>query len=165
MLLFFVHANGFLLDNSGSTSGQPGISNQYVTASEFEKQTLARHQENEQLRLFVNKALAVLTSQMQQNFDSLEQKLMKSENQSSASQYSLEQKFNDLEHKYMALERKYTKLQQVNIEFILMKSQIVTLKNKTNQIYNDVLILKQLGNIKPLQEIQTLQQAVQTVSA
>ncbi|VDH98352.1 Hypothetical predicted protein [Mytilus galloprovincialis] len=132
-------------------------------ASEFINETVTRHQENEQLRQFVNKALAVLTSQLQQNFDSLDQKLQKCENQSS--QDSLEQKLNDLEHKYMELERKYTQLQQVSNEFNMMKSQLVSLENKTNQINNDVLILKQHGNIKPLQEIQALQQAIQTVSA
>ncbi|VDI10351.1 Hypothetical predicted protein [Mytilus galloprovincialis] len=65
----------------------------------------------------------------------------------------------------MELERKYTKLQQMNNDLNLTKSQLVTLQNKTNQINIDVFIIKQLGNIKPLQEIQALQQAVQTVSA
>ncbi|VDH98355.1 Hypothetical predicted protein [Mytilus galloprovincialis] len=94
-----------------NNNAERGISNQYVTASEFINETVARHQENKQLRQFVNKALAVLTSQLQQNFDSLEQKLQKCENQSSSSQDSLEQKFNDPEHKYMELERKNTQLQ------------------------------------------------------
>ncbi|CAG2246732.1 unnamed protein product [Mytilus edulis] len=65
----------------------------------------------------------------------------------------------------MELERNYTRLQQVSNEFNMMKSQLVSLENKTNQINNDVLILKQLGNIKPLQEIQALQQAIQNISA
>ncbi|VDH98348.1 Hypothetical predicted protein [Mytilus galloprovincialis] len=141
------------------------ISNEYVTASEFINETMARHLENEQLRQFVNKALPVLTSQQQHSVDSLEHKLIKCENQSNSSQDSLEKKLNDLEHKYMELERKNTQLQQVGNEFNVMKGQLVSLENKTNQITNDVLILKQPGNIKPLHEIQALQQASQTVSA
>ncbi|VDI10352.1 Hypothetical predicted protein [Mytilus galloprovincialis] len=164
--LFFLHANGFLLDKSGSTSGQSGISNQYVTSSVFFAESKARHQGDEQLRLYVDQSLSILTSQLEKKFDIVEQKLIKCENQSvhNQSYESLEQQFVDLERKYVDLERKYNQL-SVNNDFNLIKNQLVSVQNKTSEISNDVLILKQLGNIKPLQEIQNLQQAVQTVSA
>ncbi|VDH98347.1 Hypothetical predicted protein [Mytilus galloprovincialis] len=167
LFLFFLHANGFLLDNSGSTSGQSGTSNQYVTSSVFFAESKARHQGDEQLRLYVDQSLAILTSQLENKFDFVEQKLIKCENQSVHNQAyeSLEQQFVDLERKYVDLERKYNQLKSVNNDYNLIKHQLVSVQNKTSEISNDVLILKQLGNIKPLQEIQTLQQAVQTVSA
>ncbi|VDH98350.1 Hypothetical predicted protein [Mytilus galloprovincialis] len=46
-----------------------------------------------------------------------------------------------------------------------MSSEFWSFRNGTGEMSSDFKILKQLGNIKPLQEIQTLQQAVQTVSA
>lgn len=46
-----------------------------------------------------------------------------------------------------------------------MKSQLVSVQNKTSELSKDVIVLKQLGKINPMQEIQTLQHAVQTVSA
>lgn len=41
----------------------------------------------------------------------------------------------------------------------------MSVQNKTIEMSKDVVVLKQLGNIKPMKEIQTLQQAVETVSA
>ncbi|CAG2246734.1 unnamed protein product [Mytilus edulis] len=159
--------HGFLLDKSQSISGQLGTSNQYVTSLEFLDETKVIHLESQQLRRYVDKSLAVLTSQLDNKFKFLEQKLVECENQSvpSHAYESLEQKFMELQHKYENLERKYTDIQTLNKEYTLIKSQLVSVQNKTSELSNDVIILKQLGNIKPLQEIQTLQQAVQTVTA
>lgn len=116
---------------------------------------------------YVDKSLAILTSQLDQKFDYLELSLIKCENQSIPSDVyeSLEQKYVDLERKYEDLERKYSQMKSNNNEFNVMKSQLVSVQNKTSEISKDVIVLRQLGNIKPLQEIQTLQLAVQTVSA
>ncbi|CAG2246176.1 unnamed protein product [Mytilus edulis] len=166
LFLVFLTAHGFLLDKSQGTSGQSGTSNQYVTTSQFYDETKARHLEDQQLRGYVDNALAVLTSQLEQKFVTLDQKFIKCENQSVPSQAyeSLEQKYTDLTSKYSDLERKYNQLQSVNNEFNLIKSQLLSVQNKTSEISNDVNILK-LGNIKPLQEIQTLQQELESVSA
>ncbi|CAG2246178.1 unnamed protein product [Mytilus edulis] len=164
LFLVFLSAHGFLLDKTQSTSGQSGTSNQYVTASEFFDETKARHLEDQQLRRYVDKALAVLTSQLEHKFDALDQKFLRGENQSVSSQVyeSLEQKYTDLERKYTDLEHKY---KSVNNEFNLIKSHFLSVQNKTSENRNDIHTLKQLGNIKPLQEIQTLQQDLKSVSA
>ncbi|CAC5361284.1 MYO18 [Mytilus coruscus] len=157
-----------MANKSQSSGGQLGTSNQYVTSLEFLDETIAIHLEGQQLRRYVDKSHAVLTSRLEHKFDFLEQKLINCENQSVPSQHvyeSLEQKFIDLQCKYVNLERKYTDIQTLNDEYSLIKSQLVSVQNKTSQISNDVNNLKQHGNIKPLQEIQTLQQAIQTVSA
>ncbi|VDI51013.1 Hypothetical predicted protein, partial [Mytilus galloprovincialis] len=164
LFLVFLSAHGFLLDKTQSTSGQSGTSNQYVTASEFFDETKARHLEDQQLRRYVDKALAVLTSQLEHKFDALDQKFLRGENQSVSIQVyeSLEQKYTDLERKYTDLEHKY---KSVNNEFKVIKSHFWSVQNKTSENRNDIHMLKQLGNIKPLQEIQTLQQDLKSVSA
>lgn len=167
LVFVFLSVHGFLLDKTQSTSGQLGTSNQYVTSLEFLDETKAIHLDSQQLRRYVDKSLAVLTSQLDNKFGFLEQKLVECENQSvpSHAYESLEQKFMDLQRKYENLERKYTYIQTLNNEYTLIKSQLLSVQNQTREISNDVIILKQHGNIKPLQEIQTLQQAVQTVYA
>ncbi|VDH98354.1 Hypothetical predicted protein [Mytilus galloprovincialis] len=164
--LFFVFltVHGFLLDKSQSANGQLGTSNQYVTALEFLDETKSRHQEDEQIRHYVDKSLAVLSSQLEQKFHTLEQQLIKCENQtdSTLSNESLEQKYLELENKYNQLQTENKVLQT---EQNLMTNELRLLRNRTGEMSSDFKILKQLGNIKPLQEIQTLKQAVQTVSA
>ncbi|CAG2237428.1 unnamed protein product [Mytilus edulis] len=188
LFLAFLSAHGFLLDKTQSTSGPSGTSNQYVTFSDFFGETKTRQSEDQLLRRYVDNALAVLTSQIQHKFDVLDQNILSGENQSVSSQAyaSLEQKYTDLErkhtdldrkymdldrkytdveHKYMDLERKYSQLQSRNNEFDLMKNQFVSIQNKTSENSKDINTLKQLGNIKPLQEIQSLQQELKSVSA
>ncbi|CAC5361285.1 unnamed protein product [Mytilus coruscus] len=116
---------------------------------------------------YVDKSLAILTSQLEQTFYTLELSFIKCENQSITSKVyeSLEQKYVDLERKDEDLERKYSQLQSVNNEFNFMKCQLVSVQNQISEISKDVIVLKQTGSIKPLQEIQTLQQAVERVSA
>ncbi|XP_063448250.1 uncharacterized protein LOC134727792 [Mytilus trossulus] len=164
LFLVFLSSHGFLLDKTQSSSGQSGTQNQYVTASEFYGETKMRQLEDQQLRRYVDNALAMLTSQLEHKFDALDQKLISGENQSVSSQAyeSIHQKYTDLERKYTDLERKY---KSVNNEFNLIKSQFLSIQNKTSENRNDIHTLKQLGNIKPLQEVQTLQQDLKSVSA
>ncbi|CAC5366585.1 unnamed protein product [Mytilus coruscus] len=182
LFLVFLSAHGFLLDKTQSTSGQSGTSNQYVTTSEFYGETKTRQSEDQQLRRYVDNALAVLTSQLGQKFDALDQKYIRCDNQSvhSKANATLDRKYIDLERKYtdldskythldckyMDLERKYIQMQSMNNnKFYFVKNHFLTIQNKTSEISNDVNTLKQLGNIKPLQEIQTLQQDLKSVSA
>ncbi|XP_063448446.1 uncharacterized protein LOC134727979 [Mytilus trossulus] len=163
MFFVFLTANGFLLDKSQITIGQTGTSNHYITATEFLDETKAIHLEGQQLRRYVDKSLFVLTSELEQKFNILEQILIKCENQSVSNA-----SYESLKHKYIGLERKYNQLQTENkvlkTEQNLMTNELWLLRNKTGEVSNDVKILKHLGNIKPLQEIQTLQLAVKTVS-
>ncbi|VDI63085.1 Hypothetical predicted protein [Mytilus galloprovincialis] len=173
--LVFLSAHGFLLDKTQSTSGLSGTSNQYVTASELFGETKTRQLEDQQLRRYIDNAFAVLTSQLEHKFDALDQKFIRCENQSVPSQANgtleqkyidLERKHTDLDRKYMDLEKKYIQMQSMNNDkFYLLKKHFLTIQNKTSEISNDVNTLKQLGNSKPLQEIQTLQQQFTAVSA
>ena len=187
--LVFLSAHGFLLDKTQSTNGLSGTSNQYVTASELFGETKTRQLEDQQLRRYIDNAFAVLTSQLEHKFDALDQKFIRCENQSVPSQANetleqkyidlerkytdldrkhtdLDAKYTDLDRKYMDLESKYIQMQSMNNnKFYLLKSHFLTIQNKTSQISNDVNTLKQLGNSKSLQEIQTLQQQFTAVSA
>ncbi|XP_071177278.1 uncharacterized protein [Mytilus edulis] len=162
--LVFLTVHGFLLDKSQNANGQLGTSNQYVTALEFLDETKSRHQEDEQIRHYVDKSLAVLSSQLEHKFNILEMKLVKCANQSDSNS-----SFESMELKYVELERKYNQLQTENkvlqTEQNLMENELRLLRNKIGEMSSDFKIFKQLGSIKPLQEIQSLQQAVQTVSA
>lgn len=161
LTLFFPIIRCFLIDRPNNYRGNPLSTSQYVTEAEFLKETSFIHQEAGQIRTFVDKSLAVLTSQLQPKFDildqlqqkfkNLENTLLKCENHSDSA-FSLEQKYTDLEQKYNKLKLEYNLLKLV-------------FDNKTTELNQKIIEIKQLDNIKPLTEFKTLQQAVQRVSA
>ncbi|XP_063397775.1 uncharacterized protein LOC134682123 [Mytilus trossulus] len=159
--LFLPIIRCFLIDRPHNESGNLLSTSQYVTEAEFLKETTFIHQEAGQIRTFVEKSLALLTSQLQpkfnildqlhQKFENLEHKLSKCENHSEST-VSLEQKYTDLEQKYNKLKFDYN----------LIK---LDLDNKTTELNQKITDIKQLDNIKPLSEFKILQQTVQAVSA
>ncbi|CAG2192109.1 unnamed protein product [Mytilus edulis] len=168
ILVPFIH--GFLLDNQPSGNGQSIANGQILTTSKFYEEIKLRDQATERLRQDtslwqhqINTNLALLTSQLQQKFDTLEQTLSPDQ--------MLNETRNDLElleKKYQLLEENYKKLQQENNvlqkNYVLVVNDLMTVKNKSLQVEKDMSALKQMANIKPLQEIGTLQQTVQILS-
>lgn len=164
ILVPFIH--GFLLDNQPSGNGQTIANGQILTTSKFYEEIKLRDQATERLRQDtslwqhqINTNLALLTSQLQQKFNTLEPDQMLNETR------------NDLElleKKYQLLEENYNKLQQENNvlqkNYALVVNDLMVVKNKSLQVEKDMSTLKQMANIKPLQEIGTLQQTVQILS-
>lgn len=164
ILVPFIH--GFLLDNQPSGNGQTIANGQILTTSKFYEEIKLRDQATERLRQDtslwqhqINTNLALLTSQLQQKFNTLEPDQMLNETR------------NDLElleKKYQLLEENYNKLQQENNvlqkNYALVVNDLMVVKNKSLQVEKDMSTLKQMANIKPLQEIGTLQQTVKILS-
>ncbi|XP_071124103.1 interaptin-like [Mytilus edulis] len=203
ILVPFIH--GFLLDNQQSGNGQTIANGQFLTASEFYEEIKLRDQATERLRQDtslwqhqINKNLALLSSQLQQKFHTLEQTLS-ADQMLNETKHDLEL----LEKRYHLLEENYKKLQQENNvlqkNYVLVVNDLLTVKNKTQrveesgiaqervnnatflhlrvqdeelntiknkslQVEKDMYALKQLSNIKPLQEIGSLQQTVNILS-
>ncbi|XP_071181360.1 coiled-coil domain-containing protein 110-like [Mytilus edulis] len=194
LVLFFIllaSVNSFLLDNPQGNGGTV-TTNQYLTLSKFyaemelqQKDTANAHQETLKLRHDMENSFALLTTQLQQKFDRLDKKLEETErqNQTILDAVDLKQKYTELEKKYLNLEQNFNTLKFVNnllqnkkdeMEHTLLSLQnetknqgqeLAVLKTKSLMVDQNIKDLKHLGNIKPLQEIQTLQQEIKSLSA
>ncbi|VDI63477.1 Hypothetical predicted protein [Mytilus galloprovincialis] len=203
ILVPFIH--GFLLDNQPSGNGQTIANGQILTTSKFYEEIKLRDQATERLRQDtslwqhqINTNLALLTSQLQQKFNTLEQTLS-ADQMRNETKHDLEL----LEKRYHLLEENFNKLQKENNvlqkNYVLVVNDLMAIKNKTHrveesgfaqervnnatflhlrvqdeelntiknkslQVEKDISALRQLANIKPLQEIGTLQQTVKILS-
>lgn len=111
--IILFNVGGFLLDNSQNAGGPVASTHQYLTLSEFyeekkiqQQESEHQHQETNKLRHDVDKNLALLTTQLQQKFDSLQQRLV-DEGKCNETQ----QNMRVLQEKYISLENNYKKLQ------------------------------------------------------
>lgn len=187
--LFFLTVHGFLLNNQQSNGGQTLPANQYMPLSTFfeeEKrlqQTMENlHHDTTTLRHDMDSSFALLTSQLQQKLDLLDTKLANIDKKNETKQ--------DLEEKYKTLEQNYNnvrnELQLVTNktnhldELLLVQtglyndaltnisiqgSELAVLKKTVVSLDQEISNLKQLNSIQPLQEIKTLQNKVQIISA
>ncbi|CAC5411880.1 unnamed protein product [Mytilus coruscus] len=133
LLLPVVH--GFLLENNHSVVGQTTLSSQYLKLSVFldEKNRLQQateriSQNTVQLRHDMDTNLAVLSSQLLQKFNVLEQKLgeVKQLNETQKELALIQHKHVTLEQKYSRLQNSYEQLKRENdllhVEFQLIKN-------------------------------------------
>ncbi|CAG2198137.1 unnamed protein product [Mytilus edulis] len=102
-------------------------------------------QDNTLLRHDVDNSFVLLTNQIKQKLDLLDTKIAVIEKNNATNQDILK-----LEEKNKALEQ---------------RRESAVLRNKSILVDQEISNLKQLGSIQPLQEIKTLQQTVQTISA
>ncbi|CAC5421370.1 unnamed protein product [Mytilus coruscus] len=197
---------GFLLDNSQNIGGPVASSNRYLTLSEFYEEKKLQQQESDllqqqtiKLRHDVDKNFALLTTQLQQKFDSLQQSLIDEGklNETKQTMFLLQEKYQTLEQNYKRLQQEHSLLQT---KFITMENdmtrsnhrtdycekrvlalesshnatetrghlqgeELSVMKNKSLQVEEEVVALKQLANIKPLVEIRTLQNTVKSLTS
>ncbi|VDI23361.1 Hypothetical predicted protein [Mytilus galloprovincialis] len=161
--LLLASAYSFLLDNPQGNGGT-AITNQYLTLSKFYEEmklqqadTANVHRETIKLRHDTDNSLTLLTTQLQQKFDLLDKKLAEI-----AKPNDSNSDFVNLEQKYIQLERKYSNLEQ---NYITQGHELAMLKNKSRLLDKNIEDLQNLGSIKPLREITTLQQVVKSISA
>ncbi|VDI22603.1 Hypothetical predicted protein [Mytilus galloprovincialis] len=158
-----VTGNCFLLDGTPNNGGQTQTNNQFLTLSEFLQEKKTLQLETESLRHDLDKTISLLTKQLKQKFDLLDHKV---EENSKKNDTYLDYVPMDM---YLALEQKFNQLQNANSvltgENNMMKNELRLLQNVSLKHDRKIRDLQQLGNIKPLQEIGTLQNAVQTNTA
>lgn len=182
LLLFFslvVSGTGFLLDAFQNKSGKAISNGQYLTVAEFYGEKNLQHQDMERLRQDMDKKLALLANQLQQQLGILSVDAIRNETKRDimllTQKYTtLELDYNKLQTSHNHLQKAHTVLQeQLNIQssfnnntdIKIRKSEkeIEILSNKSIAVDNELSVLKQLGNIKPIQDISALQQNVQTL--
>ncbi|CAC5409420.1 unnamed protein product [Mytilus coruscus] len=159
--------HGFLLENNHSVVGQTKPSSPYLKISAFldEKNRLQQAteriaQNTVQLRHDMDTNLAVLSSQLLQKFNVLEQKL------GEVKQLDETQKELALiQHNHVTLEQKYNRLinsyEQLKRENDLLHVEFQLIKNVSISTSKELSDLKHLGAIQPLQDISNIQQSVQ----
>ncbi|VDI60587.1 Hypothetical predicted protein [Mytilus galloprovincialis] len=184
------NVGGFLLDNSPNIGGQVTSTNQYLTLSEFYEEKKLQQQESEHLQQQTNKLrhdvdrnLALLMTQLQQKFDSLQKSIVDEGklNETKQNMLLLQQKYQTLEHNYNRLQHEHAILQNSynKMDNEITKSnnrsylceekvrsqgeELYGMKNKSLQIERNVAALRQMANIKPLIEIITLQNTVKSL--
>ncbi|CAC5421382.1 unnamed protein product [Mytilus coruscus] len=156
-------------------------------------------QQTIKLRHDVDKNLALLTTQLQQKFDSLQKSLVHEGklNETKQNMLLLQQKYQTLENNYNRLQLDHSLLQN---KFVTMKNEMTisnnrtdrcekkvlalesyhnatetrfhvqgeelsVMKNKSLQVEKELAALKQLANIKPLVEINALQNTVKSLTS
>lgn len=194
LVLFFIllaSVDSFLLDNPQENGGT-ATNDQYLTLSKFyaemalqQKDTTNAHEETQKLRHDMDNSFALLTTQLQHKFDRLDEKLeeLERQNETILDTLNLKQKYTELERKYLNLEQNYNTLKFENILLLNKKDEmehtlfsllnesnsqgqeLTVLKTKSLMVEQNIKDLKHLENIKPLQEIQTLQKQVESISA
>lgn len=175
--ILLASVNCFLLDNHQGNGGK-ATTNQNLTLSKlYEEMKL-----HEQKTTLLDNSLTLLTSQLQHKFDLLDKKLaeVEKQNKTIVDTVNLKQKYIQLEQKYLNLEHNYTALKMENNvlrnDRDRMENEMSSLRNETNQelagLKNKSLLvdknienLKQLGSIKPLENLKMLQQEVKSISA
>ncbi|CAC5421384.1 unnamed protein product [Mytilus coruscus] len=131
----------------------------------------------ERLRQDMDKKLALLSNQLQQQLDTLSVDVIRNETKNDM--MLLAQKYTTLERHYNKLQTSHSQLQnahnvlqgQFNIQSRLNndtdtkirkgEKEIEILSNKSIAVDNELSALKQLANIKPIQDISSLQQNIQ----
>ncbi|VDI41045.1 Hypothetical predicted protein, partial [Mytilus galloprovincialis] len=149
---------GFLLNTINQNS-----TNQFITASEFfaAKSGLqngieeSRHETND-LRHDVDKKIMVLTSQVQQMFDSLQHQIPQKETNQSD---EIVQKYQELSENYTALQKRFDVLQANQMSQL---NELSKCKDKVNEHDRDISALMNLKNIQPLNELSILKTQVQS---
>lgn len=162
VLVVFPLAFGFLLD----TKNPQNVSSQFITASEFftVKSGLqngieeSRH-ETKDLRHVVDKNFMVLTSQIQQMFDSLQHQIPQKETNQSD---EIMQKYQELSDNYTVLQKRFDVLQANQISQI---DKLSKCESKVNDHDREMLALMNLKNIQPLVDLSSLKIQVQSVSS
>lgn len=162
VLVVFPLAFGFLLD----TKSPQNVSSHFITASEFfaAKTGLqngieeSRHETND-LRHDVDRKLMVLTSQVQQMFDSIQHQIPPKETNQSD---EIMQKYQELSDNYTVLQKRFDVLQANQISQI---DKLSKCESKVNDHDREILALMNLKNIQPLGDLSTLKTQVQSVSS
>lgn len=131
--ILFTSVNSFLLNQQGN-GGQTSPANQYMTLSKFmeEEKRLQQKMENLQqdttlLRHDMDNSFIVLSDQLQQKLDLLDQKIADIDKNNVTNQDVLK-----LMEKHKVLEENYNKLQTEN----------TVLQNKYNQVENELQLVK-----------------------
>lgn len=148
-------AIGFLLD----TRNPLNSSNQFITASEFFAAKSGLKNGIEENRHDIDRKLMVLTSQVQQMFDSLKQQIPQTDTNRSD---EIVQKYHELSENYTALRKRFDVLQANQMSQLNELSQC---KDKVNEHDREISALMNLKNIQPLSELSTLKTQVQSVSS
>jgi hypothetical protein len=191
---------GFLLDTNNPQNHEGQTSGQYLkTTDYFDDQRLQQSK--------LDRTLALLSAQIQQMFDSLEQKIYNNgvQNETSKPNDYWEQKYRALEDNYnklqtrvellqtkynvqqlelismknetmeckrcnyLQLESNYTRLQNrmesVEYEYTSWKGELISLRNRSLEHDKDIVDLKMLKNIQPIQDFHNLQKQVELINA
>ncbi|VDI07092.1 Hypothetical predicted protein [Mytilus galloprovincialis] len=148
-------ANGFLLDskNTSSLTGKPA----YLTTAEYyEDRNKIRH-DQETYRDHQEKTLNLLTNQLQQKFDIIEQIIGAQTsnnrlNETKKTIDALEQKYRELELKYNAVQSKLTAKEQMYNElaqnFTVQQQDTTNLKQEISNLHRDLHIVETKCNDK-----------------
>lgn len=158
-----MYIDGFLLENHQNNGNQTSIDGQYLTVSSFLEEKDMLKQEAEQIkgeasrfRHDVNQKLSILSSQLKEKFDELDKReaFNTKPNETTSTLSELEKNYSSLERKFHTLQRNHDELKQnYTLLFNTVQRNNLTTESKISD-------LKQLGSIKPLQEVANLKQTV-----
>ncbi|XP_071178121.1 uncharacterized protein [Mytilus edulis] len=158
LLVFNQSVHGFLLDGPSNSAKQTTGNIQFLAETDFIQAKKLLQQNIDELRRDTDKTIAFLTSQLKNKFVLLETKLSNVEKQNATNNDCVSME------KYLALEQKLTSVQKENEQMKqgnkAVKNELLSLKNKSSTQEMKIEELQKLGTIKPLQEINALQQSV-----
>ncbi|CAC5425115.1 unnamed protein product [Mytilus coruscus] len=155
VLVVFPLAFGFLLD----TRNPQNSSSQFITASEFFAAKSGLQNGIEENRHDVDRKLLLLTSQVQQMFDSLQQQIPQKDTNRSDEKV---QKYKELSENYTALQKRFDLLQANQISQL---NEISQCKDKVNEHNMEISALMNLKNIQPLNDLSSFKTHVQSVTS
>ncbi|CAG2231708.1 unnamed protein product [Mytilus edulis] len=178
--ILFTTVKGFLLIDQQSNGEQNLPANQYLTLSKFyeEEKRLQQKMENLQLETFtlrhdMDNSFVLLTAQLQQKLELLDTKLSDIAKSNETLQ---ENKYNQVVTELQLVTNKTKQLDnqlvlQTGLYNVVLKKlsiqekESADLRNESVLVSQEISNLKQLSSIQPLQEIKSLQQKVETISA
>ncbi|CAC5405101.1 unnamed protein product [Mytilus coruscus] len=165
LFLLIINCRGFLLDTG---KGQTSSSGQFLSESEFLEAKKLLNQEINDLRRDTDKTIALLTTQLKNKFDILEQKVANVDNNGTnqnnmpTKEYLvLEQKLNEVLNDNADLKRE---IKIMKNEMAAMRNALSALNNASSEHSRKIEDLQHLGSIKRLHEISSLQQSVKSNS-
>ncbi|VDI44287.1 Hypothetical predicted protein [Mytilus galloprovincialis] len=160
LLAFTTFACGFLLDNQ-NVGGQTTGNQQYLTVSEFYHVKTDLQDGLVDLRHDTDNKLVLLSSQLQQMFNSFKQEIADNNSRSD----DLENKYRDLLQSHTVLKHDFDALKNKYTELTAKVAVLVHSENTTLALQGEIADLKNLKSIHQLQDLTALQSRVNTISA
>ncbi|VDI18562.1 Hypothetical predicted protein [Mytilus galloprovincialis] len=166
-LLLLPYLNAFLLEpnnEQNATGGKLMSDNHYLTIARFLEAQQEQHRDTEKLHKTMEDTISVLASQIQSKFADLERKLVNNVKKNETCRG-----VHDLEKKMMELENNYTtvlyELQIAKDENANMKHRFSLLMNETYRVDERVNQVEQLKKVQSLQDLQTIHNQIQSITA
>lgn len=162
----FTAVGGFILDSNNNGGTVAGANGQCVTLMEFHSTIKQLQRENDDLRhemgqyrIESDKALAVLTSQLQIKFKKLE-KTLTTANDTAEMYESTENKYSELAKNHTNLQTEFSGLKK---DYVLLENELSQTNSKMVSLESKVDTFKDIKAVQQLQDLTSLKQKIQTI--